>query len=48
MYDTPHKTEGTKKFICKHCKVEVVSKTDFHPKLGKQHSRKCPRRRMLG
>jgi hypothetical protein len=43
-----NKTEGTKKFVCRHCHVEVISKNDFRPKLGKTHAKKCPRRRTLG
>lgn len=33
-----------KKFICKHCKVEVISKSDFRPVMLKQHKSSCPRR----
>lgn len=49
MYDKPNNTETNgKTYRCKHCKVEVVSKSDFHPKLGKGHGKHCPRRRMFG
>lgn len=37
-------TEG-KKYRCKFCKVEVVSRDNHHPILGKEHGKKCPRRR---
>ena len=33
-----------KKYICKHCKVQVISSTDFRAIVGHEHSRKCPRR----
>ena len=42
-------TPPTKKiYRCKHCKVQVLSKIDFRPVLGKTHSKHCPRRRTLG
>lgn len=33
-----------KKYICKHCKTEVVSKTDSRAILGRVHGKHCPRR----
>lgn len=30
--------------ICKHCKVDVISKTDTRAVLGKEHGKHCPRR----
>lgn len=41
-------SEVKKKFVCRHCKVEVVSKEKPVPVLGKQHKKSCPRRRNLG
>lgn len=35
-------------FVCKHCHVKMVSKTNFRPIYGKSHKRGCPRRRMYG
>lgn len=32
------------KFICKYCKVEVVSRENPEPVLGKEHGKHCPRR----
>ena len=40
----PKRTEPIKKFVCKHCKVQVVSKTNFRAILGHEHKRSCPRR----
>ena len=37
-----------KKYVCKHCKVEVVSSYDKRPVPGKTHKKSCPRRRILG
>lgn len=34
----------TKKYVCRHCKVQVISKTDTHAVLGKEHKTSCPRR----
>jgi hypothetical protein len=34
------------KFICKWCKVEVMSKTDHSAKLGHEHKTSCPRHRL--
>lgn len=34
------------KYICKWCKVEVMSKTDHSAKLGHEHKPSCPRRRL--
>lgn len=31
-------------FRCKHCKVPVISRTDTHAVLGKEHKKSCPRR----
>jgi len=31
------------KYICKHCKVEVMGKNDFRPIILKQHPKWCPR-----
>ena len=42
----PRKREDpVKKFICKHCKVQVISKTNFHAIFGHEHKRSCPRRK---
>lgn len=38
------KEEPRKKFICKHCKVQVVSKTNHQAIWGKEHGKHCPRR----
>lgn len=35
-----------KKYICKHCKVEVIGKTDFRPVILKEHAHFCPRRNL--
>lgn len=37
-----------KRYICKFCKCNVVSKTDLHPLLGYAHGKKCPRKRLNG
>lgn len=37
--------EVLKKYICKHCGVQVISRDNHHPVLGKEHGKKCPRRR---
>lgn len=42
-YDRP---QPAKKFICKHCKVPVVSKTNTRPLLGREHDKHCPRRNL--
>lgn len=34
-----------KKYICKFCKVEVVSKTNTRAIFTHEHKRNCPRRR---
>lgn len=34
----------TKIYRCKHCKVQVISKTDTHAVLGHAHGKHCPRR----
>jgi hypothetical protein len=31
-------------YRCKHCKVQVVSKTNVKAVWGKSHSKTCPRR----
>lgn len=36
------------KYVCKHCKVSVISKNDARAVLGKTHKKGCPRRRILG
>lgn len=36
------------KYVCKFCHVQMVSKDNHHPVLGKTHGKKCPRRRLLG
>jgi hypothetical protein len=36
--------DKNKKYICKHCKVQVVSKFDTRPVLGREHGKHCPRR----
>lgn len=36
--------EPRKKFICKHCKVQVISKTNKKAIWGKSHGKHCPRR----
>jgi len=41
------KQKQAKIYRCKHGKVQVVSKNNFHPVLGKQHSKHCPRARNL-
>lgn len=38
-------TGPAKKYICRHCKVEVYGPGDSKPKLGKEHKKSCPRRR---
>lgn len=35
------------KYVCKHCKVPVLSKNNFHAILGREHKKGCPRRRNL-
>lgn len=34
-------------YHCKHCKVQVIGKSDFRPVLGKEHKKSCPRARTL-
>lgn len=34
------------KFVCKHCKVQVVSREDHHAILGREHKAWCPRSRL--
>ena len=34
------------KVICKHCKVEVMSRTDHTAILGKEHKKSCPRHKL--
>lgn len=34
-----------KKFICKFCKVQVISKFNFAPIWGQEHKKSCPRKR---
>jgi hypothetical protein len=34
----------SKIFRCKHCKVQVVSKTNTKAILGRAHGKHCPRR----
>ena len=41
------KTE-VKKYVCKHCKVQVYGPKDLRPVLGHTHKRHCPRRRTMG
>lgn len=36
--------QNIKKYVCKHCKVEVVSPTNTRAVLGREHAKKCPRR----
>lgn len=36
--------EKPKKYICKYCKVEVVSRADTRAILGKEHNKHCRRR----
>lgn len=31
-------------YLCKHCKVRVVSKTNTQAILGRSHGKHCPRR----
>ena len=38
------KEEPRKRFICKHCKVPVISRTNLKAIWGREHSKKCPRR----
>lgn len=38
----------TVKYICKHSKVQVMSKNDARAVLGRNHKKSCPRRRILG
>lgn len=33
------------KFVCRHCKVQVVSRRDTRPILGKEHKPSCLRRK---
>jgi RNase P subunit RPR2 len=33
-----------KKYICKHCKVQVISGTNTRAILGREHGKHCPRR----
>jgi hypothetical protein len=35
-------------YKCKHCHVQIISKFDFRPILGREHGKKCPRRRLNG
>jgi hypothetical protein len=39
--------EENKKYICKICKVQVVSKTDHRAILGKVHLKHCRRKRLM-
>lgn len=36
------------KVVCKHCKVQMMGRSDFAPILGKEHKKNCPRKRMYG
>lgn len=31
------------KFVCKHCKVQVVSRMNYRAILGREHKKSCPR-----
>ena len=33
-----------KRYVCKHCHVTVVSKTNHRPILGREHGKSCPRK----
>jgi hypothetical protein len=37
-----------RKYVCKHCKIEVLGPKDTRPVLGKTHKKSCPRRRIQG
>ena len=39
--------EPRKKFVCKHCKVQVISKTNTRAIFGHEHSKSCPRRNKM-
>ena len=34
--------------VCKFCHTPMISRTNLRPKLGRSHSKRCPRRRMYG
>jgi uncharacterized protein YlaI len=36
--------DPVKKFVCKHCKVQVISKTNLKAIFGREHGKHCPRR----
>lgn len=36
------------KVTCRHCHVEMVSRTNFYPILGRSHKKGCPRHKMYG
>lgn len=38
------KEDPRKKLICKHCKVQVISRTNLKAIFGKEHGKHCPRR----
>lgn len=33
-------------YLCRHCKVQLVSPSDKRAILGKEHKKGCPRRRL--
>ena len=39
--------EPLKKFICKHCKVPVIGKTNTRALYGFEHGKHCPRRNKM-
>lgn len=39
--------QQVKIYKCKHCGVQVISRDNHHPVLGKAHKKSCPRARNL-
>ena len=39
-----NRPEPRKRYICKHCKVDVVSKENKKAVWGQEHGKHCPRR----
>lgn len=39
-----HRPEPVKKYLCKFCKVQVVSKTNHKAIYGREHKKCCPRK----
>lgn len=46
MVQYAKRTTPRKKFICKHCKVQVISPNNHAPIWGQEHKKSCPRKRL--